>query len=533
MADQKLHRRFKIRSYGILIPISCVLLVIAMVFSCLHSAIDVSVGLFLLFLLPVVVQIFGLFVLDGRLDDVKERSGAATNQNPSSAPETAGAETVVGSNVATTEQAAEDSENNRSLIHYSTFYSTTMALCLVSYSVLWIIYALGQKYVDWENADKYVQGNLQLGLVWSWVFTVLTFIVLSIIVILLFMVMWMTRAIISDREFYTRRRFKFLNLYDLKRCAAQAPFLTLIFFLTVFLGVSYLFGFALAFHDKSQLYRGEKNERIGEPALIMRTLLATDQASKPQPPLSPDPGATSSPTPNAKFWFDSGRAEFKDNGIKDGEKNNADQLKAVLADIRDKAAKDSPVRVTLIGGADLRQINGFAYQSNYELAEARAQQVKRKILGDLSSPDDWRSLHNVEWICLANPKEGRVEHNAAAPLKDDEGQYDRDVKVFVEQKLGTPVSLFVRANNLKPLNLMDYVYFSNYTITTTGYGDIVPNTAYTKFICSFANICEVVFLVVFFNALLSLSGYQKMSTMGEQVNDLHTKHGSNRRSGKR
>lgn len=55
-----------------------------------------------------------------------------------------------------------------------------------------------------------------------------------------------------------------------------------------------------------------------------------------------------------------------------------------------------------------------------------------------------------------------------------------------------------------PLGLMDYVYFTVYTITTTGYGDIVPTTTYAKFLCTFANIIEVFFLVVFFNALLSV-----------------------------
>jgi hypothetical protein len=54
-----------------------------------------------------------------------------------------------------------------------------------------------------------------------------------------------------------------------------------------------------------------------------------------------------------------------------------------------------------------------------------------------------------------------------------------------------------------PLSLMDYMYFTIYTITTTGYGDIVPTTTYAKFLCSVANILEVFFLVVFFNALLS------------------------------
>lgn len=54
-----------------------------------------------------------------------------------------------------------------------------------------------------------------------------------------------------------------------------------------------------------------------------------------------------------------------------------------------------------------------------------------------------------------------------------------------------------------PLGLMDYMYFTMYTITTTGYGDIVPTTNYAKFLCTLANILEVFFVVVFFNALLA------------------------------
>jgi hypothetical protein len=60
-----------------------------------------------------------------------------------------------------------------------------------------------------------------------------------------------------------------------------------------------------------------------------------------------------------------------------------------------------------------------------------------------------------------------------------------------------------------PLSLMDYMYFTIYTITTTGYGDIVPTTTYAKFLCSAANILEVLFFVVFFNGLLSMRKSQE------------------------
>jgi flagellar motor protein MotB len=62
----------------------------------------------------------------------------------------------------------------------------------------------------------------------------------------------------------------------------------------------------------------------------------------------------------------------------------------------------------------------------------------------------------------------------------------------------------IKGHSFSPLSLMDYMYFTIYTITTTGYGDIVPTTTYAKFLCSSANILEVFFFVVFFNGLLSM-----------------------------
>lgn len=48
------------------------------------------------------------------------------------------------------------------------------------------------------------------------------------------------------------------------------------------------------------------------------------------------------------------------------------------------------------------------------------------------------------------------------------------------------------------------MYFSIYTITTTGYGDIMPTSGYARFLAALANIFEVFFIVGFLNTLISL-----------------------------
>jgi hypothetical protein len=79
----------------------------------------------------------------------------------------------------------------------------------------------------------------------------------------------------------------------------------------------------------------------------------------------------------------------------------------------------------------------------------------------------------------------------------------RGVNGWTDHTIAVSVKAMSDKNSSIPLSLMDYMYFTIYTITTTGYGDIVPTTTYAKFLCTFANILEVFFFVVFFNALLS------------------------------
>jgi hypothetical protein len=162
-----------------------------------------------------------------------------------------------------------------------------------------------------------------------------------------------------------------------------------------------------------------------------------------------------------------------------------------------------------------------AYLSNYELSQARAENVRHKILQRLNNGEDY-TWRNIEWLCLSKSSEVEasrlvdivrdgaskkgMHHKTSRPVANILSD-ERFVEVQIDRQFAQATSLqmdHLNADTAQEHDLMDYIYFANYTITTTGYGDIVPLTPYSKFVCSLANICEVFFLVVFFNALLSV-----------------------------
>jgi len=507
MADHKSYRYFKIWAAAIC-ALSGFLLVIAWWTSGEFFGAEGSIWLCLLFGLPVLIQVFGLWQLDSRFETDHYLLGPGVTGQPNIA-NSRNAETVANN----TPVSELNVERMNALVSYSKFYLITMGICLLTYSLLWVIYANAQQFYGWEKAvwDKGLAHMTERSWFLYWMLSVLALVIIGLLV---FLVMWMTRAIIGENK-TPHTGFEFLNRNHLKRGAAEAPFLTLVFFVTVFFGVSYLFGFAFAFHDKARLFTGGGNANPNEPALVMGNVIG------PRPPELPSPSPLPSPTQIAALTFDAGTS------VPNPE--SEEQIVQAVTKIEEKSNNDKALRILLVGGADLRQIKSLAYQSNYELAEARAQNTKNLILERLSISKSANVLRNLEWTCLARPNEGRrtasSNHHAKRrePL-EDEGKDDRTVQVFVIETFEAPPQLVIRnlrANHAKPLRLMDYVYFANYTITTTGYGDIVPNTSYAKFICSFANICEVLFLVVFFNALLSLAGAMTISSVAKQVGVLH------------
>ena len=206
-------------------------------------------------------------------------------------------------------------------------------------------------------------------------------------------------------------------------------------------------------------------------------------------------------------------------------------LERIKKRIELEASEGKRTRIVLLGRSDNQAITGqrgrssdsFDYKSNYELSEARVQGVKYKIIEGLKEQDEPNAWRNLEWLTLPSSNEGDEDSDKTdKKLKDiltNKNNYTQQRKKEIEEQNkriviasvapipGDITSLQMKQlsrQQFKQLTLMDYMYFSIYTITTTGYGDIIPTTGYSKFVISIANICEVLFLVVFFNALVSI-----------------------------
>jgi hypothetical protein len=471
MADQKSYKWFKLFMVLIAMP-SILLLGIAWYVSGSCLSMNGSIWLCLLFGGPVLIQALGLWHLDSKFvsnhhlldrSESKGRTADADNETKDK-----------GKTELSKSSEMADLERGEALVIYSKVYLISMGLCLITYSGLWLAFATG---------------------VYWWVFS---FIALGVIGILLLIVMVLTRAIINHESPAMIKEETYSKSHYLKLGAAQAPFLTLLFFLTIFLGVSYLLGFALAFHDKSQ--------PSGHPALYSRNLDNLSVVPSYSPPLLPPPALHNLSFPPWQTYVIPSDPE----------------LTAIIIEIGQLVRDHKSVYVTVTGHA---VENPKDRRTLLRSADARAQSTKKAILDRVHIDDKWQGFRLISETQTdkgpgaSNFVEVKIEQNPEDLTSSRVGNLELQVKAQLD------------AAKPKSLDLMDYVYFANYTITTTGYGDIMPNTVYAKFICSFANICEVFFLVVFFNALLSLSGHQMMSTMAEQVSVLHEIHGSARKRG--
>lgn len=378
---------------------------------------------------------------------------------------------------------------------------------------------------------------------------------------------------------------------NLSKGVAGHSFWAITFFMSLFLGVSYLFGFALAFHDKNIIAtRGAET-----PALHMVNLPSADEAGrgdtaggqkKKDATRSTGEGVASdakssenTPTEDKEeycFYFEEVNAKVILGACPAGYPNpkrgdprgpiqvfNDCSLNALVKRVQDEIDRGKRVKVTLLGHTDNEPIktndsSAVRYLSNYELSQARAQNVQYEVLrrlrnvsrnlewtifpaadeplgqlvhavsrkavfapselqGVSSTPEGIESRYSTEEIDRRLPKEEKrvviatIDAISESPVVVQKAQVEgitdkQEQALAALNDIRTSQEKAAELNKSKPLRLMDYMYFSIYTITTTGYGDIVPTTAYAKFVTSVANVFEVIFLVVFFNAILSLKG---------------------------
>lgn len=448
-------------------------------------------------------------------------------------------------------------------------------------------------YVSWIGYSYFLIVNHQL------LQQICSIIILLVILVILAFVATMTFALTRPTNHVWKKQY----CDELNSGVTSHPFWAIIFFITLFLGTSYLFGFSLAFHD---LYARTKKNKTGQEMAALRMVnfdtIDEDQqntnsipepqagAKQPEISVSKNPSthmaasaAASSPsirdgvTEEFCFYFQDIRA-YMDKAKTVGDcgalnppsrtqsnlKKPADfnfcSLKAIADTLKPRIERGDKVRIVLIGHAS----NERSYKSNFELSEARAHNVKHTILELIPNVEKRR---NVEWDVYPAGDEPLRQVNRGVLTKDlfhenelttrlsksvsdisisdIEGEFSQeeiDQKIRPEEKRVVIVTIepipedgvslkpgqleginqkqidtsnqvgqvvreqqeHIRQSQARPLKLMDYMYFSIYTITTTGYGDIIPTTAYAKFVISLANLCEVLFLVVFFNALISL-----------------------------
>ncbi|HEV7506948.1 MAG TPA: potassium channel family protein [Thermoanaerobaculia bacterium] len=256
------------------------------------------------------------------------------------------------------------------------------------------------------------------------------------------------------------------------------PFLVVCFFLTIFTFVALFLSLSLALHDQDLRIN---KERFGLYSRDFEPFRPGMQADGLMP---------------VKVLFSRGSAAVEvgtpdDSSERTGKEVNEDNLNRLTEEIASLAEKDH-VRVVLVGHSVEGLDKTNPSKPPLELSQARIDQVIVSLLKRLyhQSKQEWR--RNIDWLILPCS-------NSPGFLGDRGEHQSVEVLVLPLNKDGSDKSF----QSGKNLHLLDYIYYGVYTITTTGSGDIVPVSAYAKFVTTIANFFAIFLLAVFFNVLLS------------------------------
>ncbi|MEK6372600.1 MAG: potassium channel family protein [Acidobacteriota bacterium] len=187
------------------------------------------------------------------------------------------------------------------------------------------------------------------------------------------------------------------------------------------------------------------------------------------------------------------RPELKDSdeAVIEGARLDIIEWKSMLERIRSE--KPEWWRITVVGHASDSLAAQEGAQKNLALSEERIEQVRAFIQRELK---------------ILKP-DVRIEWRLRAVSNDD-----RFVATKYREGINHKLHVEVVIESGRPFELLDYAYFMIYTITTTGYGDIVPISARAKFITSLANIFELMFIVVLLNLVVIYGQPGREATVG-------------------
>jgi hypothetical protein len=413
---------------------------------------------------------------------------------------------------------------------FCVFYNFTMFLSVMFYGLMWGLYIINTKR-SLEFSPEFL--------------TALSYLCLIIIFIQFLIAVFMTYVVMENTQ---KVRWEYME--QLKTGLELFPFWRFAHFFAIFMSIAFLFGFAFAFHDLSFRKPPQKDSSSSESSTGQNGLDSLQKMAIYVENLNSDEESDEKNVRNAAqvenatpscFYFESGRAEFtaedrtkdlksnsslndKDNKNKriaqSREDRNFQETSKLIAQIQQNKTYGI-VRITLIGRADDKQSNGV-YSSNYDLSEARINMIRNKITEQLYSSNN-KTWQSIDWITV--PYSNEAPRNAEGKCKTLEMDTDSGRRV-VEAYLYiiSPDDEMVQTKKLrkkqtdefnnkykKMPDLIDYMYFSIYTISTTGYGDIKPATTYSKFLVSLENFFEIFFLVGFMNSLISLRREMKSS----------------------
>jgi hypothetical protein len=315
--------------------------------------------------------------------------------------------------------------------------------------------------------------------------------------------LWVTWVILNKDKIKRSRLKPLLQAY---------PFMVTCFFLTVFTFVAIFLSLSLAFHDQGLRLRTE-NKGVG---LFAEQVAIVPKAQDPPPPGEPL-------SQSFKVLFESGSAliridkkfaSFSKEQVSElgSEKQqmalNTVSLQDAFAEIEKQSQMDR-VRVVVEGHSDEKSVGGGPYKSNFELSQARVNQVMAHLLTRLGNTGQKEWRRNIEWLALYCPDEPGSEGPKGKEFRSDPDRLS--VEISVLPSYGDKFSVHNHVDHPlgRELGLLDYTYFGVYAITTTGYGDIVPVTPFAKFIPMVANFVHVFLISIFFGVLIAFLQTEK------------------------